>query len=246
MGMIEEIKKYYAIVSDNRAEDLHDGYYFDSAEKAEDDWYRQNIRDRENYTNPRIVKCTDMINENGDVDWCCEDLIKYLYLSHAEERLVNQLRKVIDEVEHYGYSDIFFETPEAIRDVIKYSEEYTISDDLCDNGHTIIWFKDILFDGWDVEKKKPDVAYDCIEDRFLTEEEMHEWLGVITENEAQKAIDILMHAVNHSESFIYALILLNDLGEVYAEEIETILNYCNGNTRAADRMIQCELAKYYK
>ena len=135
---------------------------FKTLQDAENYWDHLSYKDKVSMKNAHIVKNVEFWNEDNFLD-CSEDFVKYLYLSRMDEKLINQYRKVIDKVNYKGYSEDKYPKPSYVRDFIKNSDEYTADEY---NGNDIIWFSDI----W--ENKKPDVAYDIDDDRFLTEEEM--------------------------------------------------------------------------
>lgn len=135
---------------------------FKTLQDAENYWDHLSYKDKVAMNNAHVVENVEFWDED-DLSDCREYFVKHLYLSSGDEKIINQYRKVMDKVNYKGYSDNLYPKPSDIRDFIKHSDEYTADEY---NGHDIIWFSDI----W--ENKKPDVAYDIDDDRFLTEEEM--------------------------------------------------------------------------
>lgn len=145
-----------------RGDILSEEISFSSVSEAEDYWNNLSIKDKNSMPNAFIEKIESKWDDDDLIDAFCST-VKYLYLSSMDEKLINQYRKVMDKVNYKGYSEEYYPKPNDMRDFIRKSDEYTVDEYM---GHDIIWFSDI----W--ENKKPDVAYDVDEDRFLTEEEM--------------------------------------------------------------------------
>lgn len=141
---------------------------FKTLEEAENYWNHLSIEDKNSMPNAFIEKIESKWDDDDLIDAFCST-VKYLYLSSEDEKIINQYRKVMDKVNYKGYSDNLYPKPSDIRDFIKHSDEYTADKYNC---HVIIWYSDI----W--ENKKPDVAYDIDDDRFLTEEEMKDLTSI--------------------------------------------------------------------